>query len=172
LTELPPTLENLLCFDRHLDKGYHAYTIERGSYGRIKRKESWHAPQEDLWASYWVMFQMSHIIPYDQADWGDTCYDLRKLLSAVTYSNYTRRRGGLPNDDAIPTGGQLVRIAKVGYNASLSTYLVWSSQNFVEGEHEAVCRTPHFGPRRKMWTYVHTSEDVEWGIYDSDKEGA
>ena len=69
-------------------------------------------------------------------------------LSKVTYPNCTKRRSGLPSDDAIPTGGQLVWM---GYLKGGSTYssgrcLVWSSRSFAEGEYDDVCSTPPVGP--------------------------
>lgn len=91
--------------------------------------------------------QTSHIIPCDRTDqiFGDC-----ELLSTVAYPNYTRRRHGLPSDNAIPTGGQLIRVTK-GFRPlfffGARRHLVWSSQSFAEGEYEDTCRTPAFGPK-------------------------
>lgn len=89
-------------------------------------------------------------MPCPSAYWGHDDFEIKELISTVTYSNFTRRRGGLPSDDAIPTGGQLTRVARVAkhYLPGSSGHLVWSSRSFAEGEYNDICSTPAFGPMR------------------------
>ncbi|KAF8597632.1 hypothetical protein BDV93DRAFT_527235, partial [Ceratobasidium sp. AG-I] len=148
LSDLPSTVENLLCFDGNTDRGSSGYAIERGLYGQIKRKELWHSLWHYIWARPWCFLQISHIIPYGPDDFLKLKYNPKDLLSAVTYPNCTKRRHGLPHDDAISTGGQLVRIAYASESYAFpKQWLVWSSQCFAEGEYEAVSRTLPFGPK-------------------------
>ncbi|KAF8595035.1 hypothetical protein BDV93DRAFT_528938 [Ceratobasidium sp. AG-I] len=149
LLGLPSTVENFLCFDGHISGGYSAYAIERGSLGRINRKESWHGSIIYLPTYYWVVLQTTHIIQYDPAVLVHAQFGRGELFSTAIYPNCTKRRRGLPSDDAIPTGGQLVRMAYVDWNTyggSLRA-LVWSSQSFAEGEYDDVCSAPLYGPR-------------------------
>lgn len=93
--------------------------------------------------------QTSHIVDYDPSDFMNCRLYLLRLVSAATYSNYTKRRRGLPCNDAIPTGGQLTRITRAewpGYE--LTPFLVWSSQSFLEGKYPDVSDTPLVGPKR------------------------
>ncbi|KAF8595045.1 hypothetical protein BDV93DRAFT_121700 [Ceratobasidium sp. AG-I] len=55
LSDLPTTVENLLCFDKRPGLGFSAYAIERGSYGRIRRKESWHSSKTCPITFRWVI---------------------------------------------------------------------------------------------------------------------
>ncbi|KAF8594339.1 hypothetical protein BDV93DRAFT_565536 [Ceratobasidium sp. AG-I] len=189
LSYFPPTTENLLCFNKNTIVDYRAYAIQRGSYGRIKRKEVrtigyvqttttntkhlqlWRSPNSYFSAYYWVLvrllqlggeyattsqpdaprqLQTSHIIQYHPVDLRYFKADPNALLSTVTYFNCTQRRYGLPFGNAIPTGGQRIRIAFItepGYIDSLSRQLVWSSESFAEGEREDACSRPPFGPK-------------------------
>ncbi|KAF8597634.1 hypothetical protein BDV93DRAFT_596299 [Ceratobasidium sp. AG-I] len=145
---LPSTVGNFLCFNGNTNSGSSAYAIERGLYGQIKRKEVGTGHHCYPCVRAWVLLQTSHIIQYSPLKLWDMTSNPKDLLSAVTYSNYTNRRHGLPHDDAISTGGQLVRMAYVTNSSYYGTrWLVWSSQCFAEGEYEAVSRTRPFGPK-------------------------
>lgn len=70
----------------------------------------------------------------------------QSLVSMAAYPNCTKRQGGLPCDDAIATGGQLVRITRVRLRGpEFAPCLVWCSQSYGEGEYQNVCSTPLFG---------------------------
>ncbi|KAF8597637.1 hypothetical protein BDV93DRAFT_513138 [Ceratobasidium sp. AG-I] len=130
------------------NSGSSAYAIERGLHRQVKRKELWRIHECRAWIEYWFLLQISHIIPYGPDDMIEFKYNSDDLLSAVTYSNCTNRRHGLAHDDAISTGGQLVRIAyATTFHPYQTQWLVWSSQCFAEGEYEAVSRTRPFGPK-------------------------
>ncbi|KAF8595046.1 hypothetical protein BDV93DRAFT_121721 [Ceratobasidium sp. AG-I] len=153
LSHLPSTVENLLCFYEHTRDGYSASAIQRGLHGQVKRKEYWHSPHTLPSTFDWVMLQTSHIIPYRSINLSYFKSHPVNLLCTETYVNCTKRQGGLPSKDAIPTGGQLVRIAHVKcvdwrlHWHPVVNHLVWSSQSFAEGEHVDVCSTPLFGPK-------------------------
>ncbi|KAF8594338.1 hypothetical protein BDV93DRAFT_565535 [Ceratobasidium sp. AG-I] len=141
LSDLPSTVENK-------NSGSSAYAIERGLYGQIKRKELWHSQERYAEVNSWILLQTGHIIPYGPDDFVEFKYNPKDLLNAVTYPNCMKRRHGLPHDDAISTGGQLVRIvyATESYPYHIR-WLVWSSQCFAEGESGSVSRTRPFGPK-------------------------
>ncbi|KAF8600725.1 hypothetical protein BDV93DRAFT_525176 [Ceratobasidium sp. AG-I] len=150
LSELPPTVENFLCYNKHISRGQSAYVIQRGLHGQITRKELWNGPKCYLSAHHWFVPQTSHIIPYDPSDLRYMEFTQVELLSEVIYSNCTIRRGGLPSDGAIPTGGQLVRMAYLYWCPGFllpQRQLVWSSQTFLEGEYDEVWMTPLYGPK-------------------------
>ena len=86
----------------------------------------------------------------DPVSLGDNGFELLNLLSEITYFNCTKRRAGLPSDDAIPTGGQLIRIAHVKWSHQdgyFTKQLVWTSQSFSDREYDDVCSMPLFGPK-------------------------
>ncbi|KAF8597609.1 hypothetical protein BDV93DRAFT_610295 [Ceratobasidium sp. AG-I] len=153
LSDFPPTLGNLLC-----DGDLRAYVVQRGSWGRVIRKEAWMTSYSPSlpWLD-WLVVQTSHILKYDQSDLVDfnnpsglvPRMERPKLLSATTHLNYTKRRRGVPCDDAIPTGGQLTRLSKVEGRDYGSSYqsLVSSYQSFAQGEYDDICNTPLVGPR-------------------------
>ncbi|KAF8595040.1 hypothetical protein BDV93DRAFT_611601, partial [Ceratobasidium sp. AG-I] len=87
LSDLPSSVENVLCFHRRNIRSYDAYAIERGSHGRIKRKECWNSPGSGLSAHDWVAHQTSHIIRYGSSIMISLGPIQSNLLSAVTYSN-------------------------------------------------------------------------------------
>lgn len=98
-------------------------------------------------------FQIGHIVPYNADGWRRCTFKLIELLSTVAYPNCTRRRNGQPCDDAIPTGGQLIRVAQVAPVAEYSgdrpkKHLVWSSRSFAEGEYGDISSTLPFGPKQ------------------------
>ncbi|KAF8594334.1 hypothetical protein BDV93DRAFT_611910 [Ceratobasidium sp. AG-I] len=149
-SDFPSPVENFLCFNDCISGGYSAYAMQRGSYRQVKRKESWHSPTGGLSTLSWFMLQSSHFISHDPTHLVNLTFSVESL-SKIIYSNYTKRRGGLPSDDAIPTGGQFVRIAYINWDAPFSVScknLVWLSQSFAEGEYDDVCGAPLYGPER------------------------
>ncbi|KAF8594456.1 hypothetical protein BDV93DRAFT_529303 [Ceratobasidium sp. AG-I] len=145
----PSTVENLLCVH---DYKYHydGYVVQRGSYGQVKRKETWYHQTHVFPVLDWLVFHTRHIIDYHPSDLEDLPSPSVSLVSTAMHSNCTKRRKGLPCDDAISTGGRLSRIARVGWPGHTSpedTGLVWSSQSFADGEYDDVCNAPLVGPR-------------------------
>lgn len=92
--------------------------------------------------------QTSHIIDYQAGDLERVRIGSQRLISTVSYSNCTKRRGGQPFDNAIMTGGQLVRISQVEQREHRTPFLVWSSLSYAEGEYDAILKTPPVGPPR------------------------
>ncbi|KAF8593726.1 hypothetical protein BDV93DRAFT_584021 [Ceratobasidium sp. AG-I] len=145
--KFPSTVENFLCFERRAD-ACGAYVIQRGSQGQIKRKEVWYYGHNNFRISGWLMLQTRHFIDYDPSDLKDG-FQLEELLGTVSHSNCTKRRGRLPCRDGIPMGGQLIRTTRVsgdGFHMPDEVYLIWSSQNYAEGEYGDVFNMPPFGP--------------------------
>ncbi|KAF8597640.1 hypothetical protein BDV93DRAFT_562062 [Ceratobasidium sp. AG-I] len=149
LSDFPSTIENFLCFNVHSDGSYSACAIQRSSNRQIRRKEFWQSPASSEMMKYWILLQTSHIIQYDPSEIRCFKFARVELLSTVTYFNCTKRRRGRPYNDAIPTGGRLIRVANVEWNLTYNgpkKLLVWSCQNFAEGEYDDVCSTPLVGP--------------------------
>ncbi|KAF8598402.1 hypothetical protein BDV93DRAFT_526757 [Ceratobasidium sp. AG-I] len=159
LSDLPSTVENLLCIDFNS-----AYMVERGLHRQIVRKEAW-LSTGDIWQAQvaWFVLQTSRFIKYNSRDlvFSNNSsgllgkLDQPKLLRATTSSNYSKRLRGIPCEDAIPTGGQLTRVSEVtgyarsGYGSTVTyTYecLVWSYRYFAEGERNDVRNAPLVGP--------------------------
>ncbi|KAF8601290.1 hypothetical protein BDV93DRAFT_608216 [Ceratobasidium sp. AG-I] len=154
LLDFPPTVENMLCLGSET-----AYAVQRGGLGWVIRKEAW-LSDGCFWqvSADWLMLQTSHIIDYNPVDLvhlnnpsGQTRgIGQLRLLSSATHLNYTRRRQGVPCKDAIPTGGLFTQVSKValrGPNGNLGKGVVWSSQRFLEGEHDNVSSLGFVGPR-------------------------
>ncbi|KAF8594335.1 hypothetical protein BDV93DRAFT_529365 [Ceratobasidium sp. AG-I] len=142
LSGLPSTVETFLCSGRSVTGDYNAYAIQRDSCGRIKRKECCYSSGNNLPWFGWLMFQTRHIIGYNPSHSWRIPFDHLELLSAKNYFNYTSRRGGLPCDDAILTGGQVIRVKKVweSHKSPEAGFLVWSAESFVEGKVHDVSR--------------------------------
>ncbi|KAF8607110.1 hypothetical protein BDV93DRAFT_520019, partial [Ceratobasidium sp. AG-I] len=120
LSDFSPIIESIVFMS-----GCDVHAVQRGTKGQIKRKEMWRSNEPfDRNQRRWILaLQTSHIVDYNPDDlrsppptrWSpDRCLAKGlQLVTSMVQLNYTRRRGGLPCDDAIPTGGQLTRISKL-----------------------------------------------------------
>ncbi|KAF8603405.1 hypothetical protein BDV93DRAFT_170624 [Ceratobasidium sp. AG-I] len=129
LSDFPCAIENIFCLG-----DYNAYAIQRGSSGQIIRKEAWLGI-----SNIWDLIKSSNPSGLARG------ISQPRLLHTMMHLNCTKRQLGLPCDDAIPTGGQLIRVSEVMWDTY--RYVVWSSQSFRQDEHEHVSSMPLVGPR-------------------------